>query len=71
MKEDKKKINRKWINLKEGNKEKGTESTIDQDQSKYVAEVGKSLKKIKRKIHGWAILSTHYVMAILIFWSCL
>jgi len=54
MKEDKKKINRKWINLKESNKEKGTESTMDQDQPKYRAEVGKSLRKIKRKVYGWA-----------------
>ena len=68
-KEDKKKINGKWIHTKEGNKGKGTESTIDQDQPKYMAEMGKSLRKIKRRVHSWASQSTHYIMAMFIFWS--
>lgn len=52
-------MNRKQPDIKETNKEKGTESIKEQDQPKYWAEMGKSLRKIKRKVHSWAGLTTH------------
>ena len=42
-------MNRKQPDTKETNKEKGTESTIDQDQSEYRAEMGETVEEDEKK----------------------